>query len=630
MKSLHFIFALFFILIVGAACTSSTPPPAQTECPSLPTPDVPPITEIDAAIERWESNNNSRYLAEIEQLQQNNTWKVRVVVVDDQIRSAQWLEKDAQGNWSEPEALPLQEAEDYSVDAVLARLRQDALGQGSAPVNLDVAFDNNLGYPRAVNAEAILNCDQNGEVILDHRNSYDLTMNVETLLEDIFGAGQEPVFKLIRSGGPDAWCDSLRIFSDGSSIYIDECQQEIVNLMLSTRMLEELDNLRASFGSMDDLRETKDSFQRITITGTAAGTPDAASSQASWAFSESAVETLSTPIGLGLTLLYVQAGELNGFDIFNQITQPADLYTRGRLFGAILSTDGQSLAYGDEAGLNLLVPQDGQTENLLEPPERGYLNPRLWSDTDHLLVENVLEESENEYTLGWTSLDARSWHDLPPPDGASGYGCDSGATWSPQGSQLAIGGLEYGSPCNLNAGLTVVDIKANTAERIVDLTIDSGDGSTITAGVHSSAWSPDGAWIAFGLDQDADQAYDFPTQLHIVRPDGSQLTSLTDNTQGIATYPVWSPDGTLYYAKSGVSASEDGIYTYNIETETHTLVIAGSNFRPLSISPDGQFLVYGIENGLMLWGFAREELIPVTPVQSETPAAFSGWLDLSE
>ena len=630
MKSLRLAFSLFFIIILASACTSSTPQPQQDECPSLPTPDVLPLADIDAAINLWESNNNSRYFAETEEHQQNSTRKVRVVVVDDQIRSAQWLEKDAEGNWSEPEAMFLQEAESYTVDAVLARLRQDVLGKGPAPVNLSVAFDSNLGYPRVADAEAILHCNQDGEVILDHRNSYDLTMNVEALLEDIFGAGQEPVFTFVRSGGPEARCDSLRIYPDGSSIHTDECQQDVVNLILSTRMMEELDNLRAAFGSMDDLRETDDHYQRLTITGTADGTPDAEASEAAWVFAESVIETLSAPIGLGLTLLYVQDGELNGFDIYNQITQPADLNTRGELTDAVLSEDGQYLAYGDEAGLNLLVPQDGQTENMLEPHEQGYLTPRLWSAADHLLVANVLEENENAYQLGWTALIEKIWHDLPLPAGTGGYGCDTGATWSPQGNQLAIGGLEYGPPCNVNAGLTVVDIEAGTAESVVNLAIDAGNGTTVTAGVHAPAWSPDGEWIAFGLDQDADKAFDFPARLAYVRPDGSQLTSLTDNVQGLATYPVWSPEGTLYYALSAVSASDDGIYAYDPVSKTHTLVIAGSKLRPISVSPDGQFLVYGIENGLMVWGLAREEIIPVTSGQTDSPATFSGWLDLSE
>jgi len=617
------------VCCLASAC-SSTPTPVEGECPSLPTPDVPPLVEIDAAINQWESNDISRYFAETEERLQNSTYKVRVIVVDDQIRSAQRLEKDAEGNWSNPEAISLMEAEAYTVDAVLARLRQDAVGKGPAPVDISMVFENSLGYPRAANAEAILYCNEDGDVVIDRRYSYDLTMNVEGLLEDIFGVGSEPVFKLVRSGGPEAWCDSLRIYPDGSSIHTDECQQDVLSLDLSVQKMEELEDLRASFGSMDDLREGDGQYQRLNITGTGEGTPDAPALENAWIFSEEAIGTLSAPVGLGLTLIYVQGDELKGFDVFNQVTQPADLITSGELYGAFLSEDGHFLAYSDEKGLNLLVPENGETDSLLVPPEQGYYLPRTWFDADHLLVANVLDANENAYQLGWTSVNDKIWHDLPLPAGTSSYGCDTGATWSPQGELLAIGGLEYGPACNVNAGLTVVDIEAGTAERMIDLTVNTGDGSTITAGVHTPAWSPSGDWIAFGLDQDADETFIFPTRLYFVHPDGSQLTPITENVQGTAAYPVWSPDGNLYYALSGVSASDAGIYMYELDSNTHILLVTGADLRPISVSPDGQILVYGMENGLALWGFGREENIPVASVEANAQATFSGWLDLSE
>ena len=629
MKYLRFVFALFFILILASAC-SSTPTQVEGECPSLPTPDVPPLVDIDAAINQWETNELGKYFAEMEERNQNRTSKVRVVVVDDQIRSAQRLEMDAEGNWSNPEAMSLQEAEAYTVDAVLARLRQDALVEGPAPVDMSIVFDNSLGYPRAANAEAILYCNEDGDVILDRRNGYDLTMNVEALLEDIFGAGSEPVLTLVRSGGPEAWCDSLRIYPDGSSIHTDDCQQDVINLALSVHQMEELENLRASFGSMDDLREVDGQYQRLTIIGTGEGTPDATALENAWVFSGQANDTLSAPVGLGLTLIYVQGSGLKGFDIFNQVTHPADLNNIGELYGASLSEDGHFLAYSDEEGLKSLVPKNGKADSLLAAPEQGYTLPRTWFEADHLLVANVLDANENIYQLGWVPVNDKTWHDLPLPAGTSSYGCDTGATWSPQGDQLAIGGLESGPACNVNAGLTVVDIEAGTAERVIDLIINNGDDSTTTAGVHTPAWSPNGEWIAFGLDEDADEAFIFPTRLYFVHPDGSQLTPITDNVQGMAAFPVWSPDGNLYYALDGAGASADGIYEYDLDSNTHILLIAGADLRPISVSPDGQFLVYWVENGLALWGFGREEIIPVASGEASSPATFSGWLDMSE
>ncbi|MCJ7658520.1 MAG: hypothetical protein MUO67_05180, partial [Anaerolineales bacterium] len=71
-------------------------------------------------------------------------------------------------------------------------------------------------------------------------------------------------------------------------------------------------------------------------------------------------------------------------------------------------------------------------------------------------------------------------------------------------------------------------------------------------------------------------------------------------------------------------------YEYDLESNTHFLLITGEDLRPMSISPDGQFLVYGLENGLALWIFGRDEIIPVASGEARAPATFSGWLDLSE
>jgi len=627
-KRIAIISILFFVLLIVAGCSGAATP-VQEGCPSLPTAAVPPLEDIDAAINRWEDSAISRYFVEVEERREDDTWKVRLVFVDGQIRTAQKLEKNSSGEWSDPIVLSMQDAEAYTVPSVLDRLRKDALGEGPAPVNLKVNLDDNLGYPKVATADAIMFCNPAGEVILNYQYSYDLTIDVGSLQEDAYGLPRDPVLTFIRSGGTNAWCDSVRIFPDGTSFHAEECNRDALTLTVPSQLLKELDSLRANFGSLDELREVAGGDQRLTIIGTGQGAPDDASIQAAWSLADQAMEVLAEPVGFGLTVVYLKGGQLYGFDIFKQATQSANLGSSGRIYDAKFSPDGQMMAFGDESGLRLLDPMSGSTSSLLEPPDQGYYTPQVWSSENRLLASQVLSAEENEYQLGWVSIDEKSWHDLPLPNDADGYGCDTGVSWSPDGDRMAIGGLGYGDACNLSPGLVVVDISPGTVERIVDLDIDAGDGSKITAGVYTPSWSPDGEWIAFGLDQSANEPLVFPTQLYLVHPDGSQLTPLTNNEQGMAAFPVWSSEGVLYYSLNGVNASLDGIYEYDPQADSHSLLIAGSGLFPLSISPDGQFLIYAQDGGLDIWGFARQEITPVISGDTSNPATFSGWMDLS-
>jgi hypothetical protein len=346
-KISRYAFTLFWLVVLAAACNGSSSPTSSAPS-SLPTPDVPPISEVDNAIALWEKSNTARYFIEVEERRQDTAWKVRVVVVDDQVRAAQRLEKAAAGNWGQPVAISLQEAQAYTVESVLARLRQDALGEGPAPVNLRVAFDSGLGFPLAAHAEAIPISDKDGNLILDRQYGYDLTTDVKALLEDTFGVSQEPIFTLSRSGGTEAWCDHLRIFPDSSSVYVDNCRQDVFQLTIPDHKLQKLEDLSASFASMDDLRQEDGQFQRLIIAGTGSGSPDTATLQDAWNLASETVEVLSRPIGLGLTMLFHQDGELFSFDVFNQIAQPTDLSAQGDLYGASLSLDEIFLVFSDD------------------------------------------------------------------------------------------------------------------------------------------------------------------------------------------------------------------------------------------------------------------------------------------
>ena len=87
------------------------------------------------------------------------------------------------------------------------------------------------------------------------------------------------------------------------------------------------------------------------------------------------------------------------------------------------------------------------------------------------------------------------------------------------------------------------------------------------------SWSPDGAWIAFTSDRDAQPGYNpgmwehlQSTAVYVVRSDGTALRRLT-KSEGVAGSPSWSADGQrlvfyetdevgAYLAKSGRSRTE--------------------------------------------------------------------------
>lgn len=627
MKPSRSIFILLIMAILLLACSRPTPPPGGDR-PPLATPDVPPLEEVDAAIARWEGSNTQRYFAEVEEKKIGELYKVRLVVAGDQLRAAQRLEMDADGNWGEPVALGDEEANSYRVDSILERVRQDVLGAGPAPFNMRVTFDSGLGFPNVVVADALPTYTEDGRISLNRQHGYTISMNVKALLEDSFAAGRQPILALTRGGGQQARCDSLRLFPDGSSVYADDCRGKMLQLRLPANRIEQIDALRASFADLEDLRREEGEELSLAIAGSGAGSPDAATLQSAWDLAATIHELLSRPVGLGQTIIFAQGGRLFGYDVFNQAVQPAQIRPRGELRAAIISPDQKYLAFSDDSGLSVFDIQTAEIFLVLDPPESGAYHPRLWTDAGNIVFTHVPALDSDLPGWGWAAIEQKTWNDLPVPPELSGYGCDTGLAHSPAAPLVAITGLDYGAPCNLGTGLTVVDLADNLAQRIVAVPVNAGveAGDSVIAGGHTPAWSPDGQWIAFGLDENAGAPLTFPARLYRVRPDGSDLTPLTNNTEGIAAFPAWGPDGKLYYGLSGAGVDADGIYRYDPGDNRHTLMIPGSELRPFGVSPDGEFLVYGQSGSLMSWGFLENQASQVATAEDGMPAVFVGWL----
>jgi hypothetical protein len=615
-------------MLLVAACSNPTPQPTEAELPVLPTPDVPPIEEVDAAIETWESSATTDYFFEVDEQNQTEQFIIRLVVKDGEIRAAQRIDIAAGGSPGEPYSISHEEAQAYTVDSLLARTRTDVLGEGNALFNMVTAFSDRLGFPLLVNTEALPTYTESGTLELNRQYSYDIITKFKPLLEDTYGTSSAPIFTFTRSDGPEAWCDNLRIFPDGASIYVDDCRNIFWQIPTPDSRLALLNELGEGFNTLEDSRIEDSQVQHLVIQGTGQGRPDAATLEEAWQLTDELHDLLSAPTGLGLVMSYVFDGDYFGFDVFNNVTLPAQLTQSGELKGATLTPDGKILAYSDDDGLAAFTLETQSAQLLLAAPEDGYYLPRSWSNSGRLLVSHYPGNEDGLIHHGWLSLEDSTWHDLPTPEGISGYGCETGTAWSPSGEQLAITGLGYGEPCNRNPGLTVIDLSSNTAEVIVAPQIEplEEDGSTIIAGAHTPAWSPDGSWIAFGLDQNPDQSANFPTRLYRAHPDGSNLTPLTNNSHGYAAHPVWAQDGSLYYGLSSADADLDGLYLYSPTDNTHNLLLPGTGIHPLSISPDGEFLLYEQQQALKIWRVQLQETVGEIAGDEERHPAFSGWI----
>ena len=630
MKKRHLVLAaLIFVLLLTAACTPSvTPTPAVSSLPLLPTPDVPSLATIDAAIQRWENSGNTSYFLEVDEKSQAKDVRIRLVVKDQQVRAAQILESTPEG-FSDPTSLPLDEAQAYTIDSLLARIRRDAAGQGPAPVNLDVVFDPNSGMPAVANAEALPSFTDAGTIATNREHSYSFVTRLNALLEDTTQRGEDPILAITRSNGPDALCDSLIIYTDGRSQYADDCRQISLPQNVPANLLEQLDALRSRFASLDDNREVDGQIDHLQITGTGSGEPDPQTVVEAWAMAERLNELLSYPLGAGVLLMYIQNNEILGMDMQRQTIQPARISRQGQLRGAALNNGQNWMAYSDDSGLLLKDIDTGDESTLLEPTaDGGIYVPRAWNPQDILLAGLVPASEDGAYALTLLDVPDQSTQDLPLPDDAAGYGCDTGAIWSPDGTMLAVTGLGYGAACNINPGLTVVNLEAGSAQTIVAQSVESGTpGTTLTAGARHPAWSADGEWIAFSLDENATAELSFPSRLYVVHPDGRGLAPITANIRGSADFPVWASNGLLYYGLQGASTTENGIYSYDITTGEATLLLPGENLAPISISPDGQFLAYFQGDNLHIYTFLTEQDLPQIIEPSDgVPAEFVGWL----
>jgi uncharacterized repeat protein (TIGR01451 family) len=145
------------------------------------------------------------------------------------------------------------------------------------------------------------------------------------------------------------------------------------------------------------------------------------------------------------------------------------------------------------------------------------------------------------------------------------------ATWSPDGTKIAFASGVLGGFRDEDIYIVPVDGSLPA----VRLTHDA-DGS------RAPAFAPDGVEIAFSKDGD----------IYVVRPDGTNLTNLTNTPNLIEENPTWSPDSTRI-AFSGRAAGGGAPFIYIMDGNGQNVVATGEAgtvpaWKPIPGMPSGR------------------------------------------
>lgn len=124
--------------------------------------------------------------------------------------------------------------------------------------------------------------------------------------------------------------------------------------------------------------------------------------------------------------------------------------------------------------------------------------------------------------------------------------------------------------------LFVVDVFSKKVTQILQV-----DGTYC----HQPDWSPDGEWISFATDRDSN------VEIYKVRPDGTELTRLTESP-GLDAHPRWSPDARWISFTSSRSGNYDVWVMRADGSDLRNLTQHETTDDQATWSPDGKSIAF--------------------------------------
>jgi TolB protein len=163
---------------------------------------------------------------------------------------------------------------------------------------------------------------------------------------------------------------------------------------------------------------------------------------------------------------------------------------------------------------------------------------------------------------------------------------ETNAVWSPDGKQITF---DTYIRTSCYAGSSVIN------GELYVINSDGTDKHLIRQWGYSSAWSPDGAHIAFLVSS---SRFTGNNQIYVTSADGSNQERLTDNSRRIIQL-AWSPDGTrIAFIASSTNLYDDlQIYVMNADGSNQTQLTNDVGAHRFSWSPDGQRIAFFYMNG---------------------------------